>query len=73
MTGKPQGALLEFKVFLLVFHRWSAEEEEEVMLGGSKLLYYSVLLAICRSGVSSGDDSSSIFNIKTLQSLSTNR
>lgn len=25
MTGKPQGALLEFKVFLLVFHHWSAD------------------------------------------------
>lgn len=24
MTGKPQGALLEFKVFLLVYH-WSAD------------------------------------------------
>ena len=42
MSGKPQGALLEFKVSFSFFII-GLQAGEEVMLGGCNLLYHSVL------------------------------
>lgn len=56
MTGKPQGALLEFKVSFSFFII-GLQAGEEVMLGGYNQLYCSVLyygVRICRNGVNSG-------------------
>lgn len=59
MTGKPQGALLEFKVSFSFFII-GLQAAEEVMLGGYNLLYRSVpyytehSVRICRNGVNSG-------------------
>lgn len=58
MTGKPQGALLEFKVFLLVFHHWSADTGGGVV----KKLETAILqcadtihnIRLCRSVAESG-------------------
>lgn len=69
MTGKPQRALLEFKVSFSFFII-GLQAGEEVMLGGFNLLSRSVLyytkhsVRICRNGVNRGGGVSSSRSIK---------
>lgn len=71
MTGKPQGALLEFKVSFSFFII-GLQAGEEVMLGGYNLLYRNVpfymkhSVRICKNGVKS-NSSRSIFKMTKLR------